>query len=206
MPTLTDVYENNKVLFWGGGILAGGIIFFVIQSQKAPQGTTLETLHLDLQDIDRRLAEENAYLSSSASMSPVSPEIDIGSIGAQEYESSSSTTEDATTAATSSSKSTSAPKATKARPGPDQPQASSAAKPASKAVTKAASKTASKVKTPTKVPAGVKNYEAREKSLGSGPLDFELPMGMGPGEMDFAYGSSGSIFFPGDSSDYWGLN
>jgi len=162
MPTLTEVYENHKVLFWAGGIGLGALVFFTLQSQRTTQGITLATLHTDLQDIDKRLSEENSYLSSSAIISPVSPEIDIGSIGAQE---------------------------------------SSGIHSIKPPITSGVHKKAS-----SDVKHKKESSDHKHKKHGKGPEDYLAPMGRGPGDFEMIYGSVGSLGFPGDQTDYWGLN
>ena len=79
MPTFQEWFNQHKTAIYVG-MGATGVIVFVILSRQGSSGkprATLDTIDADLQSIDKRLQAENSYLSSSASMSPLTPGIDV---------------------------------------------------------------------------------------------------------------------------------
>lgn len=79
MPTLQEWFTQHKTAVYVGAGATGIIVFVILsrQNNNKKPAATLDTLHNDLTSIDKRLQAENSYLSSSASMSPLSPGIDV---------------------------------------------------------------------------------------------------------------------------------
>jgi hypothetical protein len=76
MPGIEDWARQNKTPLIIGGLALGGIVIYSLSKRgsattASSNQVTLSTLHDDLTSIDKRLSEENSYLSSSASYSPL---------------------------------------------------------------------------------------------------------------------------------------
>lgn len=178
--------KQNKVpLLIGGGVLGLIVVYSLSKrnttaASSTDNSVTLATLHSDLQSIDNRLQQENSYLSSGSSMSPLVPSIDISDSFsmAPEYESN-----------------VSAPHVSSPAPGHKH--------------------TAVAARTASARPHGLLQPSGRHSP---GPLPGHEPFGgpippekspggegMGPGDY-LAYWYGGSFNFPGDASDFYGLN
>jgi hypothetical protein len=80
--SVQQFFSQHKIAILAG---IGGLILVLVLMRKNTSGgttskTTLDTLHTDLSDIDSKLSKENNYLSSGASMAPLSPEGSVPSI------------------------------------------------------------------------------------------------------------------------------
>lgn len=175
--------KQNKVpLIIGGGVLGAIVLYSLskrntVASSSTDNSVTLATLHSDLQSIDNRLQQENSYLSSGSSMSPLVPSIDISDSFsmAPEYETNIS-----------------APHVSSPAPGHKH--------------TAVAARTASARPHGLLQPSGRHSPgpQPSPRPFG-GPIPPEPGTGMGPGDY-LAYWYGGSFNFPGDASDFYGLN
>jgi hypothetical protein len=184
MPDVEQFYQQHKYQVWLGAGGIGVLLFLVVRSRQSGTSSnhaTLDTLHTDLTNIDKRLQAENSFLSSAGGMSPLEHGIDIIDFSSPEY---SSTTSPAPTKAPATTTNT-------PRGGPGY-------KPPPYIPSPPSGKAPGAPQSPPRIPAtGAK---------GSGVNDDDYETGRGPGDFSFAYSSLGSFGYGGDANDYWGLN